>query len=82
MLIFLTGNVMPQLKTYQIVILSFKFQPDEEQEEFDHFTDEEEFEVLSRHFKLVVCVTPCRQIHVCRHDDDDDVLFSCYSGLQ
>jgi len=25
---------------------TFTFQPDEDQEEFDHFTDEEEFEVF------------------------------------
>jgi len=25
---------------------AFTFQPDEDQEEFDHFTDEEEFEVF------------------------------------
>lgn len=42
------------------VILSdfpLSFQPDEDQEEFDHFTDEEEFEVFFNIFLFTSSIT-------------------------
>ena len=45
----------------------FNFQPDEEQEEFDHFTDEEEFEVLNKllyfYIYIYIYIFFCFSVH-------------------